>query len=94
VILSAINIHEKLLIKYMGDKKRSQTSDPDLGTYNKKATGRELNLHEEISIRLDTLMELLHEKGIINKKELESRVAMHLHEFSKATAFEEIDEEL
>jgi predicted transcriptional regulator YheO len=78
----------------MVDKKRSQNSDPDLGTYNKKATGRELDLHEEISIRLDTLVELLHDKGIINKKELESRVAMHLHEISKATAFAEMDEEL
>jgi hypothetical protein len=39
-------------------------------------------------------VELLQDKGIINRKEYESRVAMHLHEFSKATAFEEMDEEL
>jgi hypothetical protein len=75
-------------------RKRSENSDPDIGTYNKKVTGRELNLHEEVGIRLDTLVELLHDKGIINKRELESRVAMHLHEISKATAFEEMDEEL
>ena len=75
-------------------KKRSGKSDPDMGTYNKEVTGRELNLAEEIGIRLDILVELLHDKGIINKKELESRVAMHLHEISKATAFEEMDEEL
>jgi len=68
--------------------------DPDMGSYNKKVTGRELNLHEEISIRFDTLVELLHDKGVINKKELESRVAMHLHEISKATAFEKMDEEI
>jgi predicted transcriptional regulator YheO len=74
-------------------KKRSE-NDPDLGTYNKKATGRELNDLEETSIRLNTLVELLHDKGIINKKELQSRVAMHLHETSKATAFEQMDEEL
>jgi hypothetical protein len=49
---------------------------------------------EETSARLNTLLELLQDKGIINKKEYESRVAMHLHELSKATAFEEIDEEL
>ena len=75
-------------------KKRSDNMDPDIGSYNKKVTGRELNLHEEISIRFDTLVELLHDKGVINKKELDSRVAMHLHEISKATAFEKMDEEL
>jgi hypothetical protein len=57
-------------------------------------TGRELSLSEEISTRLDTLLELLQDKGIINKREYDSRVAMHLHEFSKATGFEELDEEL
>jgi hypothetical protein len=67
--------------------------DPDIGT-SKKVTGRELSLSEETSTRLDTLLELLEDKGIINKKEYESRVAMHLHETSKATAFEEMDEEL
>lgn len=77
----------------MVDKKNSDSRDPDLGTY-KKVTGRELSLHEELSIRLNTLVDLLHDKEIINKKELESRVAMHLHEISKATAFEEMDDEL
>jgi hypothetical protein len=49
---------------------------------------------EEISIRLATLVAILEEKRIINKKEYESTVAMHLHEFSKATAFEELNEEI
>ena len=75
-------------------KKRSENIDPDLGTYKKKATGRELSVHEETRIRLNTLIELLHDRGVINNKELESRVAMHLHEISKATAFEEMNEEL
>jgi predicted transcriptional regulator YheO len=60
----------------------------------RKVTGRELSLLEEASTRLDILVELLHEKGIINKKEYESRVAMYLHEISKATAFAELNEEL
>ena len=77
--------HTKWLLK------KDLKVDPDIGTYNKKATGRELDTSEEITIRLDTLVQLLHDKGIINKKELESR---HLHEISKATAFQEIDEEL
>jgi hypothetical protein len=77
----------------MGLNKKSHADDLDLGTY-KKVTGKELTVSEEISTRLSTLIELLVDKGIINKREYESRVAMHLHEISKATAFEEIDEEL
>jgi hypothetical protein len=60
----------------------------------KKVTGRVLTKSEEISIRLATLVAILEEKRIINKKEYESTVAMHLHEFSKATAFEELNEEI
>jgi hypothetical protein len=70
-----------------------RSDDVDVGP-SKKITGKELTLSEEVSTRLNTLIELLHDKGIINKREYESRVAMHLHEFSKATAFEEMDEEL
>ena len=60
----------------------------------KKVTGRVLTKPEEISIRLATLVAILEEKRIINKKEYESTVAMHLHEFSKATAFEELKDEI
>ena len=60
----------------------------------KKVTGRVLTKSEEISIRLATLVAILEEKRIVNKKEYESTVAMHLHEFSKATAFEELNEEI
>ena len=60
----------------------------------KKVTGRVLTKSEEISIRLATLVAILEQKRIINKKEYESTVAMHLHEFSKATAFEELNEEI
>ena len=48
-----------------------------------------ITLSEETSIRV-----FVQDKGIINKKEYESRVAMHLHEISKGTAFEGMDEEL
>jgi hypothetical protein len=60
---------------------------------DKKVTGRVLTEPEELSIRLATLVAILEDRGIINKKEYESTVAMHLHEFSKATAFEELNEE-
>ena len=77
----------------MRTDKKSGDEDVDIGT-SKKVTGRELSLSEETSIRLNILVGLLHDKGIINKKEYESTVAMHLHETSKATAFEKMDEEL
>jgi hypothetical protein len=77
----------------MRTDKKSGDEDADIGK-SKKVTGRELSLSEETSIRLNILVELLQDKGILNKREYESRVAMHLHETSKATAFEEMDEEL
>jgi hypothetical protein len=60
----------------------------------KKITGKELSEIEELSARLTTLIEMLDEKGIINKKEYSRMAAMRLHEISKAGGFEELDEEL
>jgi hypothetical protein len=60
----------------------------------KKMTGKELSDIEELSARLTTLVEMLHDKGIINKGEYGRTVAMRLHEISKAGAFSELDEEL
>jgi hypothetical protein len=60
----------------------------------KKITGKELSEIEELSARLTTLVDMLDEKGMINKKEYSRMVVMRLHEISKAGAFEELDEEL
>jgi hypothetical protein len=60
----------------------------------KKITGKELSSMEEISARLTTLVEMLDEKGIINKKEYYRTCVMRLHEISKATTFEQLDEEI
>ena len=60
----------------------------------RKVTGKELSETEELSARITTLVEMLDEKGIINKSEYSRMVAMRLHEISKAGAFEELDEEL
>jgi hypothetical protein len=60
----------------------------------KKITGKELSEIEELSVRLTTLVEMLDEKGVINKGEYRRMVAMRLHEISKAGAIEELDEEL
>ena len=43
---------------------------------------------------VDVLIEELQRKGIINKKEYDRLVAMRLHEYSKANAFEELEDEL
>ena len=60
----------------------------------KNVTGKELSETEELSARLTTLVEMLDQKGILNKKEYQRTVAMRLHEISKAGAIEELDEEL
>ena len=57
-------------------------------------TGKELDQLEEFNIKLDTLVGLLSEKGVISKKEYTSNVMMRLHEMSKAKSFEDLDEEL
>jgi len=61
---------------------------------DRKITGKELKSEEEVRIQLNVLVELLDEKGLINKKEYQRIVSMRLHELSKALAFEEMDEEI
>ena len=81
----------------MAGRKRHQRvheADGDDLVEPKKITGKELSETEELSARLTTLVEMLDEKGIINKNEYRRRVAMRLHEISKAGAIEELDEEL
>ncbi|MGI9011711.1 MAG: hypothetical protein ACR2F1_11070 [Nitrososphaeraceae archaeon] len=53
---------------------------------------RELDQLDELSIRIDTLVELLSDKGIINKKGYINNVMMRIHETSKAKSFDECDE--
>lgn len=60
----------------------------------RNVTGKELSEIEELSARLTTLVELLDEKGVINKREYVRTVAMRLHEISKASAIGELEEEL
>ena len=57
-------------------------------------TGKELDQLEELNIKLETLVGLLSEKGVISKREYTSNVMMRLHEMSKAKSFEDLDEEL
>ena len=64
------------------------------GKPKRRITGRELTQIEEATIRLNTLLNILDERGIININEFNRVVAMRLHETSKATAFEELEDEL
>lgn len=77
----------------MPPKRHKDRDNDDLGP-SKKVTGKELSEAEELSARLTALVEVLDEKGVINKKEYQRIVAMRLHEISKAAAIEELDEEL
>lgn len=79
-----------------GKKRRSRAhgADGDDLIEPKKITGKELVETEELSARLTTLVEMLDEKGVINKGEYRRKVVMRLHEISKAAAFEELEEEL
>ena len=64
----------------------------DINESKKVVESSELDQLEELSIRIDTLVELLSEKGIINKKVYVNNVMMRIHETSKAKSFDECDE--
>jgi hypothetical protein len=70
------------------------TDDNENPSTDRKVTGKELEPEEEFSTQLSVLLELLDEKGVINKKEFQRIVSMRLHELSKALAFEEMEEEI
>lgn len=79
----------------MNERRHTRTTDDiEDSSTSRKITGKELKSEDELRAQLSTLVEILDEKGIINKKEYERIVSMRLHEISKALAFEEIDEEI
>jgi hypothetical protein len=45
-------------------------------------------------MKLDTLIDLLSEKGIITKKQFDNNIMMRMHESSKARGFEDFEEEI
>ncbi|HEY7227345.1 MAG TPA: hypothetical protein VH481_04405 [Nitrososphaeraceae archaeon] len=60
----------------------------------RKITGKELSLEDELSIKLEVLVEMLDYKGVLSKKEFERKATMKLHEISKARAFEDLEQEI
>ena len=73
-------------------KNTSSSRKNDINDSKKVVESRELDQLEELSIRIDTLVELLSEKGILNKKGYINNVMMRIHETSKAKSFDECDE--
>jgi len=78
----------------MNQRRQNAGADDVENQRTTKITGKDLRWDEEFRIQINTLVEILDEKGIINKKEYQRIVSMRLHEISKALAFEEIDEEI
>lgn len=76
------------------NKFHSSSSSSEDRKSKKVIKGKELEQIEELSIKIDLLVDLLSEKGIINKKIYTNNLMMLLHETSKAKSFEELDEEL
>lgn len=66
-------------------------SNKDTLRSNEKGS-KELTELEEIGARIATLVDVLHEKGLIDKKVYERTLAMRLHEISKATVFAEMSD--
>lgn len=81
------------MIKHSQRKKKHE-GYTDESPRSRIITGKELDELEELNIKLETLVGLLSEKGIVSKREYASNVAMRLHEISKAKSFEELDEEI
>ena len=71
--------------------KRSSDGHP---RSSRAVTGKELNELDELNIKLDTLVSLLSEKGIVSKREYTNNMMMRLHEMSKARSFEDLDDEI
>ncbi|HEY7078518.1 MAG TPA: hypothetical protein VH500_02385 [Nitrososphaeraceae archaeon] len=84
--------HKHLLLGYI------LVSEKDVAGSNKHPfshednASKELTELEEISARINTLIDMLHEKGVLNKKVFERTLAMRLHEISKATVFSEMSD--
>lgn len=70
----------------------SSSRKNDINESKKVVESRELDQLEELSIRIDTLVELLSDKGIINKKGYINNVMMRIHESSKAKSFDDLEE--
>ena len=63
-------------------------------TKSNLAKGKDFGQLDELTMKLDTLIDLLSEKGIITKKQFDNNIMMRMHESSKARGFEDFEEEI
>ena len=75
-------------------KEAMKSQDRNLNGYKKVIKGKQLDQIEELSVKIDLLVELLSEKGIINRKGYMNNLMMRLHETSKAKTFQDMNEEI
>lgn len=81
-----------ILIDESSKKNTTTYSKNDKNKAKEVIESNELDPLEELSIRIDTLVELLSDKGVINKKGYINNVMMRIHESSKAKSFDELEE--
>lgn len=75
-------------------KEKPEGSSEDHPKRGRIVTGKELDELDELNIKLDTLVGLLSEKGIVTQREYANNLMMRLHETSKAKGFEDLDKEI
>jgi len=80
------------LINESSKKNSTEYSKNDKNKAIETVESNELDPLEELNIRIDTLVELLSDKGIINKKGYINNVRMRIHESSKAKSFDNLEE--
>ena len=80
------------MIDESSKKNTAAYSKNDKNKAKEVVESNEIDPLEELSIRIDTLVELLSDKGIINKKGYINNVMMRIHESSKAKSFDDLEE--
>ena len=71
---------------------KKESSIKSKNTIKVAKESNELDLLEELNLRIDKLLELLSDIGIINKKGYINNVMMRIHELSKAKSFDDMEE--
>ncbi len=79
---------------YSVKKDKTNTPSKQDPTKSNPIKGKDFGQLEELTMKLDTLIDLLSEKGIITKKQFDNNIMMRMHESSKARGFEDFEQEI
>jgi hypothetical protein len=82
------------LRNYSVKKDKPNTPSKQDPTKSNLIKGKDFGQLEELTMKLDTLIDLLSEKGIITKKQFDNNIMMRMHESSKARGFDDFTEEI